>query len=347
MKSRPSPRTAAMCATLLVPTLHAVAVPTASADEADLVDPMTITKPGAVRPGYELVFSDEFEADRLDTDRWNGQLRWDGDWNGERYEYRRINGEHQFYVNPISDDPEMMEQVAPGHDPFELDGERLAIRAVRNPFKNKPRGISYGKLDTMLEQQDFLSGALSTYDKFSQKHGYFEARIRIPSHEGTFPAFWLYHQRTRAEGTQRTEIDIMENLGHAPQYVYNSAHYFTDVGVGRSGKHRFLKPQPSGQVYSGTDYSAEYHTYAVEWEPGRVTWLIDDQVVNELQDPEMDHEELYLIINLAMGGNWTNFPTTAGGLGRDVERFFPNGEDLRTFADPALEIDWVRVYARR
>ena len=339
-----SPRTAALCTALLVPALCA-SVP--AADAAGLVDPLTATKPDAGRPGYELVFSDEFAGSRLDPARWSGQLRWDGDWNGERFEYRRINGEHQFYVNPVSDDPEMLAEVVPVYDPFEFDGERLAIRAVKNPLKGTGTGPDHGDLDTMVRQQEFLSGALSTHDKFSQKYGYFEARIKIPAHVGTFPAFWLYHQRSRSEGTQRTEIDIMENLGHAPEYVYNTAHYSTGVAVGRSGTHQFLKPQPSGQVYSGTDYSDDYHVYAVEWEPGKVTWLIDDQVVNELHEEQMNHEELYLIINLAMGGNWTNFPTSAGGLGRSANARFPNGADLASFANPALEIDWVRVYERR
>ena len=336
--------TSALGAALLAPAL-CVAVG-ASADEGSLIDPATASKPEATRPGYELVFSDEFEGERLDPARWNGQLRWDGDWNGERFEYRRINGEHQFYVNPLSDDPEMLSDIVPVYDPFEFDGERLAIRAVRNPLKDAPRGTNHGNLRTMANQQHFLSGAMSTYDKFSQKYGYFEARIKIPAHDGTFPAFWLYHQRTRAQGTQRTEIDIMENLGHFPEYVYTTAHYNTGVAVGKSGTHKFLKPEPSGQIYTGTDYAQDFHTYAVEWEPGKVSWLIDGQVVSELYEPEMNHEELYLIINLAMGGNWTNFPTNAGGLGRPPGEQFPNANDMETFQDPALEIDWVRVYSR-
>ena len=329
----------ALGAALLLPALSGTSA-------ASLVDPTSLTKPDAGRPGYELVFSDEFEGDSLDPARWNGSLRWDGDWNGERFEYRRINGEHQFYVNPLSDDQEMLAGVLPAHDPFQFDGERLAIRAVKNPLRDAPRTANHGELETMVSQQHFLSGAMSTHDKFSQKYGYFEARIKLPGTEGTFPAFWLYHQRSRAQGTQRTEIDIMENLGHFPEYVYNSAHYNTGVAVGRSGTHNFLKPEPSGQVYTGTDYSAGYHTYAVEWEPGKVTWLIDDQVVSELREPQLDHEELYLIVNLAMGGNWTNFARSAGGLGRPDDEHFPNANDLATFSNPALEIDWVRVYKR-
>ena len=149
------------------------------------------------------------------------------------------------------------------------------------------------------------------------------------------------------EGTQRTEIDIMENLGHAPWYVYNSFHYFKNVSATYGGDATFVKPRPSGQIYDGTDFSQDYHVYAVDWQPGKVTWYIDGQQVSVLENGEVNYEELYLMINLDMGGNWTNFPANAGGLGRSGNERFPNQNDLNNFKDPALEIDYVRVYRRR
>ena len=197
----------------------------------------------------------------------------------------------------------------------------------------------------MVAQQTFLSGAISTYDKFVQKYGYFEARIKIPSQTGTFPAFWLHHQRRRSENTRRSEIDIMENLGHAPWYIYNTFHYFNNVSDSYAGDAVAVKPQPEGQIYTGVDYSEDYHVYAVKWEPGYIAWYIDDQIVSEVRNDEnVNHEELYVILNLAMGGEWTNFPANSGGLGRDYNNFFPNWDDLNTFSNPALEIDYVRVY---
>jgi len=299
------------------------------------------------KAGYELVFSDEFNGGSLNPARWNAQLRWDGDWNGERYEYRVINGEDQFYVNPLSADQEHLDTVVPAYNPFQFDGERLAIRAKKNPLKTTNDTKTWGPLRDIVKQQDFMSGVISTYDKFYRKYGYFEARIKIPNHDGTFPAFWLFHQKRRSEGTQKTEIDIMENLGHAPWYIYNSFHYFKDVSSSYGGRHQFIKPTPSGQIYSGTDYSDNFHTYAVKWEPGHIVWYIDGQQVSEVYSDAGNYEELYLQINLAMGGNWTNFPTSAGGLGRSRGNHFPNADDLANFSDPALEIDYVRVYAPR
>jgi len=323
-------------------------IPSAPANDNGLIDPATWNYGDSHKDGYELTFSDEFNSGSLNRARWNTQLRWDGSHNGDRYEYRVINGEAQFYVNIYSEDQEHLDKIASVYNPFQFDGNRLAIRSTRNPLKNNNGTKSYGPLSTISVQQPFLSGVISTYDKFTQKYGYFEARIKIPNHLGTFPAFWLHHQRREWEGTQKTEIDIMENLGHAPWYVYNSFHYFTGVSEGVGGTPHSVKPQPEGQIFTGTHYSEDYHVYAAEWKPGHIRFLIDGQQVSEVWNSAVDHEELYIIMNMAVGGIWTNLPTNSGGTGRGTggDRF-PTDNDINTWGNPALEIDYVRVYQAR
>ncbi|MFT6641322.1 MAG: hypothetical protein ACJAUZ_002326, partial [Flavobacteriaceae bacterium] len=233
-----------------------------AASVQSMIDPASYGYDDVYRlAGYDLVFSDEFEGTSLNPYRWNTGLRWDGEHNGDRYEYRVINGEDQFYVNIFSEDEQHIREVTPSHNPFEFDGSRMAIRAIRNPLKTNNGELNYGSMRQIVTQQNFLSGVITTHDKFSQKYGYFEARIKIPSHVGSFPAFWLFHENRAWEGTQRSEIDIMENLGHAPWYVYNSFHYFKNVTTDNSGDAHFVKPYPNGQIYTGTDYSQDYHVY--------------------------------------------------------------------------------------
>lgn len=319
-----------------------------AANVQSFIDPASYNYPEVTqKAGYELVFSDEFNGTALNPFRWNTQLRWDGEFNGERYEYRVVNGEDQFYVNPFSSDQEHLNKIVPQYNPFKFNGSRLAIRAARNPLQTNKNKRSFGSLDEMASQQTFLSGVIASHNKFSQKYGYFEARIKIPGQVGAFPAFWLFHENRVWEGTRRTEIDIMENLGHAPWYIYNSFHYFDNVSTTYGGDANFLRPRPSGQVYTGIDYSQDYHTYAVKWEPNKVTWLIDGQQVSQLDSDQVNYEELYVKLNLAMGGNWTNFPTNSGGLGRSSDQRYPNQDDLNNFNNPQLEIDFVRVYKAR
>ena len=322
--------------------------PQQSQPDTGLIDPQSWNySEVSQKEGYELVFSDEFNGNAINPARWNTQLRWDGEYNGVRYEYRVINNEDQFYINTLSPDPEHLELLSNVHNPFEFDGSRLAIRAIKNPMKTRNDRNGHGPLRDMVAQQHFLSGAITTYDKFTQKYGYFEARIKIPGHVGTFPAFWLHHQKRKWEGTHRSEIDIMENLGHAPWFIYNSFHYHNNVTATYSGDANFLRPEPNGQIYTGTDYSENYHVYAVEWSPDTVTWFIDGQQVSKLVNSNVNHEELYVLLNLAMGGNWTNFPANSGGLGRPDNERYPTGYDLDSFNNPALEIDYVRAYRRK
>jgi len=139
----------------------------------------------------------------------------------------------------------------------------------------------------------------------------------------------------------------MENLGHAPQYIYNTFHYFKNVSRTYGGDANFIKPKPSGQIFTGIDYSRDFHTYSVKWEPGKVTWYIDGVQTSEMYNKAADFEELYVMLNLAIGGNWTNFPKNAGGLGRPSGERWPTAQDVRDFKNPELEIDYVRVYKRK
>ena len=319
-----------------------------AANIQSLIDPASFNFPETTsKEGYELVFSDEFNGTALNPFRWHTQLRWDGEFNGERYEYRVVNGEDQFYVNTLGPDQAHKDKFSSVYDPFKFNGSTLSIQSVVNPLKSRDKTRSFGDLEQMSSQQQFLSGVIATHDKFHQKHGYFEARIRIPSHEGTFPAFWMFHQNRAFEGTQRTEIDIMENLGHAPHYIYNSFHYFDNVSTTYGGDHNFIKPRPSGQVFTGTDYSQDFHVYAVEWTPSKIVWKIDGNEVSEVNNSQANYESLYLQLNLALGGNWTNFPTNAGGLGRSSDQRWPTSEDVANFRNPQLEIDYVRAYRLR
>ena len=331
-----------------------------SVGQNDLIDPESWNYEEVFqRPGYELVFSDEFNGTQINPDRWNTQLRWDGEFNGLWYEYRIINGEKQFYVNTLTRDGEHRDKLLQpsGFTPFRLDGFRLAIQATANPFldartptvlNEDGRDISFGRFEPLLKRQPFLSGVLASYDKFSQKYGYFEARMRLPAHPGTFPAFWLHHQRQQSENTQRSEIDIMENLGHAPGIVYNAFHYFDFVTETNPGQPNFIRPEPSGRITVGGNFSDNFHVYAVDWRPGSIVWYIDDQPVSWLSSPQVDFEEMYVILNLAIGGDWVNFPTSVGGLGRGETDFYPTVEeqDPLVFGNPQVEIDYIRVYQR-
>ena len=170
----------------------------------------------------------------------------------------------------------------------------------------------------------YTSGMISGHKSFSQMYGYFEIRMKIPAGKGFWPAFWLLP----LPNAWPPEIDVMENLGHDTHTIYMTHHYATNypnVGGGKGGQH--------GGAYTGPDYSADFHTYGVEWSATAIVWYFDG--VERYRSTEhiplagYGFTGMYVIANLAVGGSWPGAP--------DASTVFPN----------QLEIDYIRVYSRR
>jgi len=245
---------------------------------------------GGVPAGYNLVFSEEFRGSSLDSSKWNGQYRWGAD--------LIINGERQYYVDPINN-PDF------GHNPLEFDGEHMTINAIRTP----------DHLRESARQQPYLSGSITTFNKFTMRYGYVEMRAKMPRGRGMWPAFWLLHAN---DNDRRPEIDVVEMLGHQTDLVYHTYHRFDNGN---------LVSTPSFRAY-GPDYSADFHTYAVRWEPGVLVWLVDGVERNRYDSGNVSHEDMYLLLNLAVGGFWPGEP--------DGSTPFP----------ARFTIDYIRAYQR-
>ncbi len=245
---------------------------------------------GYVPDGYNLVFNEEFRNYSLDTSKWNSSYRWGPD--------LIINSESQYYVDVINR-PDF------GHSPFEFDGEHVTITAIRTP----------DYLRDSARQQNYLSGTLATHNKFNLRYGYIEMRAKLPRGRGLWPAFWLLHSQ---DHDRRPEIDIMEMLGHEPNKVYHTFHRFENGN---------LRSTPSFTAY-GPDYSADFHTYSVRWEPGLIVWYIDGEERNRYQDGNVSWEDMYILVNLAVGGWWAGEP------------------DGSTPLPARFTIDYIRAYQR-
>ena len=98
-----------------------------------------------------------------------------------------INGEQQYFV-PTQDNPEF------GYDPFSFDGETLTISAIPTPDElkeNLPPACS--EIDPSGNDRcQFLSGALSSHDRFGFLYGYVEGRMKVGGTPGMLSSFYLY-----------------------------------------------------------------------------------------------------------------------------------------------------------
>ena len=235
------------------------------------IDPNPPATNDGLLDGYELVFSDEFQSNTLDTSKWNTSYLWGPD--------LVINSEEQYYVD-IKNEPNW------GYDPFELDGEYLTIRSIPTPASllDKANG------------QPYLSGVMTSYDAFQFTYGYVEARAKVPFGQGFWAAFWLLNAYYVDD---KPEIDIMEHIGDDQDVVYHTYHYYDSNGELRSSESH---PTP------GIDYTGDFHTYAVEWKPGTIIYYVDGIERHRIVDPKVSSQDMYIIANTALGGWWPGSP---------------------------------------
>jgi beta-glucanase (GH16 family) len=184
-------------------------------------------------------------------------------------------------------------------DAFSITDGILSITAKHEP------GVQGGKT------QQYRSGAMTTSGKFSQQYGYFEVRCKLPHGKGFWPAFWLLPDVNHWP----PEIDIFENIGLEDHILHFTNHWKDDAGHAR-GK---------GQQTNGPDYTADFHTVAIDWEPDKMVWYVDDVEQCRVTD-HIPAEKMFLLLNLAVGGDWPKSP--------DANTQFPS----------TFDIDYVRVY---
>ena len=174
----------------------------------------------------------------------------------------------------------------------------------------------------------YTAARLKTQGKFQHTYGRYEARLRIPTGQGMWPAFWMLGADIGTNTWPACgEIDIMENVGKEPALVHGTLH-----GPGYSGGNSvgapFMLPNKAA-------FAAEYHVYAIEWEKAVVRWYVDDTLYQTRKPSDLpqgakwvyDHD-FFLLLNLAVGGQW------------------PGNPDATTMFPQTLRVDYVRVYDR-
>ena len=181
----------------------------------------------------------------------------------------------------------------------------LMIIARKEPFQD------YG----------YTSASINTLGKFGFMYGRAEARMKLPVGQGIWPAFWMMGTNRPEVGWPRCgEIDIMEHINSTMKLV-GTAHWHNE-------KH----------VSSGTSIPCdvtEFHNYAVEWDKDSIRWLLDDirynaiSITDSVDSTHEFHKPFYLLLNLAIGGNW------------------PKNPDSTTVFPDTVYIDWVRVYQNK
>ena len=168
--------------------------------------------------------------------------------------------------------------------------------------------VANGVLTLQARQEDdgaYASGGISS-GGFAFAYGYVEARIKVPAGQGLWPAFWTLP----ADGSWPPEIDIVEILGHRPNVA--ELHYHYRGGGAPSGLDR-----ASGKAWTGPDFSAGWHTFGVDWQPGSLVWYVDGVERWRFTGAAVTAAPQRLLLNLAVGGRWPGPPNASTPFPRD------------------------------
>ena len=199
------------------------------------------------------------------------------------------NNEQQYYTNRT--------------DNAYVSGGALHIRAKRE---------SYGG-------RNYTSARLNTNGKFTFTYGYVEARLALPSNQGIWPAFWMLGANIGSVGWPSCgEIDIMEAI-NAENKTYGTCHW------NANGHAEYGKPTSNFDI-------TQYHTYGLQWDNQYIRFFVDGNkfyemyIANNTGDTDEFHRPFYLLLNVAVGGNWPGFSIN--------DSAFPQ----------EMKVDYVRVY---
>lgn len=269
---------------------------------------------------WKLVWSDEFTGKEIDRSKWdfdisNGFFTKNKVWVGGWG-----NNELQYYRSEPA-------------NVFVKDG-MLHIRAVKESFK----GCQYTSARLKTRKQDGSP-------LFCKKYGRFEFRAKLPTGKGIWPALWLLPQDEKYGGWAASgEIDVLEARGQEPTKVLGTLHFGSGWPLNTHAGKDFVLP--------GKGTIADFHVYAIEWEPGEIRWYVDDhlystqsfwwssskmqgnKVVKPTKEADLNpwpapfDQPFYIVMNLAVGGNFLGNP------------------DKTTPFPAEMVIDYVRVLDR-
>ncbi|MEQ8771099.1 MAG: family 16 glycosylhydrolase [Phycisphaerales bacterium] len=177
----------------------------------------------------------------------------------------------------------------------------------------------------------YTSGRIRSLNKGDFQYGRIEMRAIIPDAQGVWPAFWMLPTNSPYGGWPMSgEIDIMESTNDADR-IHGTIHF------GNSWPNN--SSTGGSTTLGGTDFSAGYHVYAIEWESDEMRWYIDDVMFSRKTSNEWFSgssaaagnplapfdNPFHLLLNVAVGGNWPGSP---------------NPSDYPV----TMTVDYVRVY---
>jgi beta-glucanase (GH16 family) len=184
----------------------------------------------------------------------------------------------------------------------------------------------------------YTSARLKTQGVFSFMYGRIEARMKLPESQGMWPAFWLLGNNiVTLSWPACGELDVMEHIdgNNPPAYAGAQPPGYDWIAGSVHGGPSGAQEANGSQTYHPDGFSAAaWHRYGMIWSKGQVQYYVDDpQNVYATFTPAnfpgtwpFDQGPQFIILNLAIGGDWPGNP--------DATTVFPGD----------MQVDYVRIY---
>ncbi|BEU01966.1 hypothetical protein OAG1_07660 [Agarivorans sp. OAG1] len=250
------------------------------AKKATLLAGLFFAATSSAQAGWEVQWIDTFDGSRVNWSNWTAQTQ------------ANYNNEVQCYTDDDYSDERN----------YEVSEGSLKIIARKKTQNCATLGG---------QQKTWTSGRLNSKDKREFLYGRIESRIRFHNLEaGTWPAFWMLENRIaeqpiKGDGDNVNwpnvgagEIDVWEWFSNEPNtYITN---FFNVSGCGE--EHRYTYPNGGSDVLN-------WHKYAMEWSEDKIDFYVDETLVvsQDISGCNQYQEPMFVLLNLAMGGNLGGF----------------------------------------
>lgn len=185
------------------------------------------------KTGWKLVFEDNFDGTQIDTSKW---YTCTGGW-----KRNHANKPHYYKDENIV----LKNGIA-----------KLVVKREPEMHKGWFADVNNGKGGWRDHLFDYSSAIIETKGKYC--YGFFEARCKVPSGPGFWPAFWLFGNGE--------EIDIFEFNTAKPKKHYITVHDWPD-----HAPHR----QYASSWKSSDSFSDDFHVFSLEWDEWKLVFRVD------------------------------------------------------------------------
>jgi beta-glucanase (GH16 family) len=252
----------------------------------------------ATGKSWHLAYDEDFDGDALDLTKVSPCADW---WYG---------GVGQCATGSINNGREQMVQKSAAEGQVTVHDGRATITAQP---QSPPAGncVDFGGKNACNYKSGMLSTARpSAYQNrypyvYTFTYGYAEARMKLPTTKGFFSTFWMLDATNGAPF--QWEIDIAEILGGHPQTSYMT----TYRPPNRTGGSYRVNSADDLTADNGAcqviDYSKDWHTWAIDWQPDHIAWFIDSQECGRLDGSagtNIPNVPMFLLINLMVDTRW-------------------------------------------